>query len=498
MTWTDPPPAPKTSPSREQTRWLATATLLSLNCITRSPAAESLVSVLATEVARQEAPSRRIKHKHEPVGMQKLRLAVAAISAGVLRPWARRTPAPVYRSMSRDSFSGGRVPFTQFVAITDALLALGYLVKVGVCQWGTDWQDGNGAIFGKGLAARFWPTAALLRVAERHGVTPATIKGDFTKVTPTATPKVPDDFLEVRALKLPGNTRRKDGESLGDVLRRAAARHIRRAIAQANAFAASHDVQGCAPPRWKRTFAESLNLGGRWCDLWGNRGYQNMGAKERLAIVINGQSVAEVDVKASYLTIMHGLLGLPQPDGDPYDLPGAPPVDRDAVKTWILATIGKGSPIRKWSAETARKNPGCGRYDAKQLGDAIISRYPFLALDARTLVEGLHLDGRLLVASPKDRSVSLEAPEKALPLSRALLVHRLVAIEAAAITGVMIYLRKMHRVLALPMHNGIIVPQSALSIVRPVFDDAFIHFAKVRPQLTQATLDDGKVVEMPL
>jgi hypothetical protein len=454
------------------------------------------VSALAAEVARHEVPSRR--YQRGPIGIQKLHQAVAAISGGVLGPWARGMPTPVYRSMSKDSFSGGFVPFTQFVPIKDALVTFGYLIEVGEARWGTDWQDGSGAIFGKGLAARFWPTAALLHLAERHGVTPVTIKSDFAKVTPTAPPKVPDRLIELRGLKLLGRTRGMDARCFDDVLGSTVARRIRRAIEQTNAFAASHEVQGCAPPRWKRTFTESLSFGGRWYDLWGNDGYQNMGTKERLGITINGETVAEVDVKACYLTILHGLLGLPLPEGDLYDIPAAPGVDRDVIKTWIIATIGKGSPVRKWSAETVQKNCECTHYDAKQIGDAIISRYPFLALDTQTLMEGLRLDRRLLVASPKDHSISPELAEQALSQSRALLVHRLMAVEAAAITGVMAYLRRMHGVLALPLQDAIIVPQSALRVVKLAFDGAFGHFAKVRPRLTQEMLDDGKVVEAPL
>ncbi len=44
----------------------------------------------------------------------------------------------------------------------------------------------------------------------------------------------------------------------------------------------------------------------------------------------------EIDISASHLSIMHALMGLPLPKGDPYVVPG---FDRSTVKAWINATL---------------------------------------------------------------------------------------------------------------------------------------------------------------
>jgi hypothetical protein len=71
-----------------------------------------------------------------------------------------------------------------------------------------------------------------------------------------------------------------------------------------------------------------------------------MAPAERLGIRIGGEAVAEVDVAAAHLSIMRGLLRLPIPAGDPYEITGATRC-RPAVKAWILATLGKGSPVKR-------------------------------------------------------------------------------------------------------------------------------------------------------
>ena len=202
-----------------------------------------------------------------------------------------------------------------------------------------------------GKAPRHWPAAALLAMATQHGVTPRTVGVDFGEIIPTTPPEVPRP-LRVFALKQPGRQDRQPLplSKLGDAIDR-----LRQSVEDANAFAAAHDVRGCLPPRWYRVFTECALLGGRW-QAAGREGlYQSMPEAERLAqITIDGEAVAEVDVKASQLSIMHGLLGLPLPDGDPYEFPDVP---RSVVKSWILATIGKGSPVTRWARKAVKGSP---------------------------------------------------------------------------------------------------------------------------------------------
>ena len=208
-------------------------------------------------------------------------------------------------------------------------------------------------------------------------------------------------------------------------------------------------------------------LHGRWYAVGAEGVYQGMSKDERARITINGESVAEVDIHASQLSIAHGLLGLPLPEGDLYAIDGLP---RDVVKQWIVATLGLGKPVRRWAAKTLRDAPEFAAYEPRDVGRRIVARYPFLKTPADALRGPLGLD----------QLRHLGPPEK-------LLTHRLAGIESDALTGVMAVLRPpFANELALPMHDGLIVPKSSLRSIRGNFDVSFGYFAKVRVRLKVA------------
>ena len=61
------------------------------------------------------------------------------------------------------------------------------------------------------------------------------------------------------------------------------------------------------------------------------------------------------------------------------------------------------------------------------------------------------------------------------------------AIEAQALTGAMMYLRTARGVLALPIHDSLIVPRSGVRYVGGALDAAFSWAAKVRIRWTVDT-----------
>jgi hypothetical protein len=405
---------------------------------------------------------------------QKLQDAVAAIVGGLLHHWARTPPCPAFHSRKANAFSaGGLVSVRQFVPVIDALVARGFVATAAGVRWAYDWGDGTTS--SQGLAARFWPNRSLIEAAERHGLRPATVATDFEETFRTKAPKVVAP-IEVRSLRAFGRTERR---SYSPAMLGPDADRIAQDVEQVNAFAAEFDIRGCTPPRWKRVYVVSPLLGGRWTALGTDGVYQTMSAARRLGgITINGEPVVEVDVKASHLSIMHGLLGLPLPDGDQYGLPELP---RAVVKAWITATLGKGSAVTKWPQRTREEAPDIARYCPIDVGQRICARYPFLARPAQAVAGPARLD----------RLEHLGSPEK-------LLTHRLMAIEAEALTGAMSYLRNSRGVLALPIHDSLLVPRSGLGYVRGGLEGAFGYFAKVRVRVTQEAIVDGALVSGPL
>jgi hypothetical protein len=353
-----------------RTEQLREAHWLSLSAIAASPGALALVTDMADAVAAHERLATTRKKGRGRSGAARQQQAVGAILGGLLRRWGRSEPEAVFRSRKRDDFSGGPVAARQYLAACDALFALRLIHQSRSIRYGSGiiWEDGGPEHFA-GKAPRLWPTQALLEAAVRRGVTPATLPHDFKDAYPTRPPPVPEP-IQMFTLKQPRRTEKaaipiKQGDP-------EAARLLDR-VSSYNAWIAEHDLgRTCLPPRLKRVFAASWRLGGRWYAVGGEGNYQRMSEAERLGLTINDEPIVEVDVHASHLSIMHGLLGLPLPDGDLYEFPDVP---RAVVKAWITATLGKGSPVRRWAPRAVGDDPDLLNYDPKLIGQAICGRY---------------------------------------------------------------------------------------------------------------------------
>jgi hypothetical protein len=124
-------------------------------------------------------------------------------------------------------------------------------------------------------------------------------------------------------------------------------------------------------------------------------GFQELPPEHRLGVRIGGEPVAEVDVKASHLTLALGLLGEMIPP-DPYAFPGLP---REAVKKWAVARLSTGKAPSRWPQDT----PASIRaVRAGAVTKAVYSRWPALeslegnwrrwqALEAKALLRAMEL-----------------------------------------------------------------------------------------------------------
>lgn len=415
---------------------LQSAVTLDLSGTVASANAVALVGDLARKVADHEQSSGTRGNQRRPSGQAKLLRAVGAIVDGLLRAWASSTPRATFRRTEPAAFTGAPIGHRQFTAAMGGLAALGYVSSAKGIRFAYQWDDGGKS--SHGFTARFRPTLLLLNEAASCGVTPATVRQDFRPDYPDTAPVV---SAPVVLRTLPERTRRKgQGQRLPkDVLPILAddvdAQRIARQVQDANARAARHDVRGCLPPRWHRPFVLGWTLGGRWTAMGTDGLYQTMPKAERARITIDGQRTAELDVRASQLTILYGLLGVPMPDhADPYGFGGLP---RDAVKAWITATLGKGSPVRRWSAAA---DADVKAVPVEVVSAAVLARYPALADPARVARD----------------LANLGPPRK-------LLTHRLMGVEARAVTTAMERLWAAD-VLPLPIHDGLIVPADHANI----------------------------------
>lgn len=437
------------SPQRIVGKQNADARFLDLRLVPATPAAEAIAADLAEQVlialteGRQRKPSATYR-----LAVQQ---AVGTIAGSVLRAWAEDPPTATYRSRDVNAIEADGLAWRPFLRSLDTLVSLGLLRHRA---------GSRDRAKGTGWAARYWPSDELLRLAEAHGVCRDDMRAAFKRrpwsVNSARAPKIrtPVTLTAIRDSRM-----QRRGPLPVDYADPEVAKLVADVEAQ-NAMAAEVRVQGCPPPRWYRPFIGSFALGGRF--IVPGQGYQAMPPDARLReIRIAGEAVIEVDIRSCLLSIMHGLVRLPLPEGDLYNisLPDGSTVPRNVAKACINATLGKGSPVRKWAKQTLRKCSEVAAHNARAVMAAVLARYPFMA--APTVVAGGYANlGRL---------------ERVLP-------HLLMGIEARIMADVLAGSRA-NGILGLPLHDGIIVPASAEVMTCGLIREAGVRYAAVEFQL---------------
>ena len=220
----------------------------------------------------------------------------------------------------------------------------------------------------------------------------------------------------------------------------------------------AHEHSLPEPPQFIRCFncADDPNFdwnkGGR---LFAQRksSYQAMKSSERAKLLIDGEAVAEIDVKASHLTIYYALrrefLDL---SCDPYEIDGVP---RDVVKLIITTAFGKGKLPTRWPQGALKQKKGSdeppiakGRVLRRDLA-AILDRHPIL---------------RDLEASGLDWA-------------------DLQYVEAEILIQAMLKLAREDGIPSLPVHDSLIVREGDVEKAMEVLSDGFEERVGIRPSL---------------
>ncbi|RKK04661.1 hypothetical protein EBE87_23210 [Pseudoroseomonas wenyumeiae] len=475
--------------------FLNRAVFWALDLTPRTPAARALVATLVEQVLTAElAPQTRRNQRHT-AGLLKLRQAVGAMVGGLLRAWWHPDgPRPAWRSNQAESFTPKAAPAdASAAAITDPVQTVGRRVFKTVIEvlkaealivhhGGVRlppthrFRMGQG---GKGKSARYWPTDALLQLAQAHGLTPTTIRAAFRAPTPRRAPQ-PRALLELRPFrKQPWDAWRDaappgSGGAMAEPSGAEPAagwRDLEDDVAAQNALAAAIPVRfpdetPCYPPQWYRVFSGSRLLQGRWYAV-GNGGdagaghvssYASLGAAQRARLQIGGEAVVELDVSASHLALLLGLLGSPPPDGNPYEGHG---FARPVVKQWVMEACGKGRPPTFWSRSLA-PDVVAQLPPIKDVGAAVMRRFPALAQPALVVPEELVAQ----VGQPAHHLVT----------------HYLAAREAEAMTLAMRLLRQQG-ILALPVHDSLIVPVSTEAQTHHAITKGYLTVCGLSPRI---------------
>ncbi|PZP47561.1 MAG: hypothetical protein DI601_03805 [Azospirillum brasilense] len=415
---------------------LDAADFLKLHAVPASPSAWNLTTTIAALVTAWEAdgaPREGRYRRRTSVQEDAFQNAIGAILGGALGAWAKGAPRAVFRSRKAQTFTGERVGRCVFLAAVDGMKALGLL-------HGADGIRFPGTVPGTftGHASRWWPSTKLLRLAEARGIGPVEVSSAF----------VPEASVSLRRVVAPVILRPLGdgkGTDMALPLDDPKLAEIAADVKAHNAFAATVPVTGCDPPQWFRVFhhapGHGWGLHGRWYTASSTLPYQTMkgGEKERCRTIrIGGEPVAEIDINASLLRVLYGLAGQTIPPGDPYAVEGLP---REVVKAWIVQTLGSGKRRSRWCRKTTTPNV-MGLHPAKHVRDAIEAHHPILRAP-KTITENLNT-------------------ASAVP-AEDLVFGILTGAEAGVFTAAMRALREASPpVLTLPMHDGLMVPCSAV------------------------------------
>lgn len=443
------------------------ARLMSLGGRPSSDEAVKLVAAVGLHIFEHLPAQRRPRAKSAMDRVQTIGAILADLfwSAhdGPLR-WSRRSQSP-------KDFSGEAVSYRSYKPVHDALALSGlidvlpgfysrpgFVAEAGSFV-GTPGADGG---TGSGLLARLRATAALLAMADDLGINPANVGHHFRK-------GVPKDPLELRRSK------RSDGSDLQSERRikfveTERTSHLRADVQEINRFLASTELRNCPTDGFLRIFNNGdrdgfdWNKGGRLYDR-DRESFQGTAESERLKILIGGSPVVEIDLRASFLTILYGLRKQPfDPSHDPYLIKwrDGEIIDRSIAKCWVKITLGHTRFHERWGPKQSKELRGMfkrslnNEFPIKDVQKAVLDRHPIL--------QDYHHSGHT--------------------------VFDLMYLESEIIMETMLRLIRDAQVPSLPMHDGLIVRVEDFERAEFYLDRAFQRRMGVRPFI-KPTCSDG-------
>lgn len=443
----------ETSEETSKRKDLLDAPMATLTRRAGTVAAQTLVKAVAEAIESHEASTDpRQRSRSRAVQASFLRALEGLLGDLLMR--AKISPGGwVYRSRHAKSFSGGEVKYRQFVVVTEAMEALGLIEIVdGFNAMKTiQWEGGPASQYQQGKAARYKAASVLLDLASRTGIEVKDAGHHFQETRPRNLIILKDSSRRFGRDKIPGKHM--------PVPRTPQVERLEEQVRLINDFLDGVDIQGGNHAGFYRGFnlgdlpSFDWNKGGRLYSV-GDDSYQRLKERDRLRMTLNGEPVAEIDVSASYLTVLHGRLGYPlEAEGDLYEVSGIP---RGIVKGWLVATLSSTGHLKRWprdQVEAFRAETGKNlseTYPIKTVREAMLAKYPVL-----------HQWGQ----------VNLDWGD-------------LMFLESEAVIGAMIHLIKVYEIPTLPVHDSLLVPASRVGQCKNLLVDHYRYQCKIEPRDT--------------
>jgi hypothetical protein len=438
----------------------------------KSKAATALVEAVFNQVAAYE--NERATYQHKPGSP--VHDAVGAFLADLLVAQSKTSPSTwVHRALHAQGFTGGPIGHRGFTRSLAALKGLKLVEQaVGFAEITrsafevTEGYVGGGNAVDPSVtnrwASRFRATDALLELVGRHRVRLQSSHKHFAFQY-----ELPKRPLQKRKTKFRNQyTRKQVRGSAMSFVHTPASLKLEADVRELNEFLERQQIEGGVHHGYVRIFHNgddagfNWNYGGRLYSQPPATNYQQISKKARLKMTINGEAVAEIDIRASYLTLFYGWHGQQLDfNSDPYLLPGLGVAGRDAVKLWMVATFGSAKPISKWPSTLLKE------YEEDHHAKLDRKRYPVKLVREKALLQH-PLIGRW------------GEPRKGHVLTWADLMYW----ESVVITSTMVALMRDHGIPSLAVHDSLIVPQSAITVAATTLRARFQSVTQHEVQLT--------------
>ncbi|RZF63827.1 hypothetical protein EWE75_14445 [Sphingomonas populi] len=352
--------------------------------------------------------------------------AVGATINDLLRAASYDPVRACSRPLSSGSFSDRVVGYRPFVRVLDDLVAQRY---IGIDKGYHDSSDPYAS-----YVTRVWATSKLFNYLAGLHVTPSNRAEHFARVQQSIDP--------TSIIRLKGTKPTREGKYEFEApavpvnINDAAVAALAEPVRTLNAFLFAQVIDGGEFDGLYRSFnlgdhpAFAWNMGGRLYNA--NGGYQQDAKDVRSGITFNRMPTVEIDITASHLTILHGLMGVQLPAGDdPYAATGLP---REIAKAWVAMTLGHDDYHANWTPKVSGRLKGNELLNGKSLQKAFpIAKVQELVLRKLPVLQGW--DGN--------------------PIKWADLQF----IESEIILATMLKLMKFCNAPSLPVHDSLIIPK---------------------------------------
>ena len=419
---------------------------MGLMCPSASPEAKALVADIINIIEQAEQRQRARKAKDKAAFWS----AVGLIVGDLLIAMEERERGWSYHGLSPAAFDDQPVGYKTFKPIVETMEAIGLIViSKGRNSKAPQFDEGAPLSYLPGYATRFRPTQVLVSMADEAGVHHGSARKHFPQ-------QLPNNVIEVRGKSTTVRGMKTKGKKL-KLTHTEKSRAMEADVKSLNKFLAGFELEGGSFSGYRRLFSNGdidgfdFQWGGRLYGV-GDDSYQTIKKTERQKMTIGGEEVVEIDINASYLTILHGISGYPLPNRD--DLYAIAGYNRTIVKAWITATIGHHGFHTRWPKNAI-----------KEIKDAGIEKPSGLTM---TSLQPVILDRFPMLADWPSKKVTWAD---------------LMFTESEIIIGTMLELMHSYGIPCFSVHDSIIVRKSDQQIAMETLKDQFFRWTSIEPRL---------------